>query len=107
MWGDPERWQQLYADNRDRPQPTFDSLREAGKIYPGWRFIVRQPTRFIELDERVAAALDTTSDAAGTQLGELLALTPSWLRRSYHVSASSTGERSPCSRRTTGGPSSG
>ncbi|HEX9371783.1 MAG TPA: hypothetical protein VF897_12295, partial [Roseiflexaceae bacterium] len=48
--GDPDRWKQIYADNRDRPQPDGSSLQEAGKIFPGWLLVIRNPTRLVEYD---------------------------------------------------------
>ena len=42
--GDPNAWKQIYADNRDRPQPDGGSVKEAGKI-TGWVLIIRNPTQ--------------------------------------------------------------
>jgi hypothetical protein len=49
-FGDPNAWQQIYADNRDRPQPDGDTLRDAGMIRPDWVIVIHQPTRMIEYD---------------------------------------------------------
>src|SRR5207245_10127626 len=47
-FADPNKWKQIHADNRDRPQPHHGSLQDAGKIYPDWLLLIRGPTRLIE-----------------------------------------------------------
>ena len=48
--GDPQAWKQIYADNRERTQPDGRSLREAGKISPGWLLVIRNPKQLVEFD---------------------------------------------------------
>jgi len=49
-YGDPDQWKQIYADNQDRPQPDHASLQDAGKIYPGWRLVIHNPTQIVEFE---------------------------------------------------------
>jgi len=41
--GDPERWREIYALNRGRPQPGGERLADPGRIYPGWLLLLPRP----------------------------------------------------------------
>lgn len=41
--GDPQRWREIFALNRGRPQPGGRSLTDPALIYPGWTLLLPPP----------------------------------------------------------------
>jgi len=74
FYGSGERWPELFAANRHRPQPDGRRLEDERRIYPGWILRVPVPNRVVE---QVDGALhyvvrpgDTLRGIAGRLLGD-------------------------------------
>jgi nucleoid-associated protein YgaU len=74
FYGSGERWPELFAANRHRPQPDGRRLEDERRIYPGWILRVPVPNRVVEREDGalhyVVRPGDTLRGIAGRLLGD-------------------------------------